>query len=55
MGGATFLVKAEDMMNLEDFVTLLICCPESLLDPFVGVGAAQFISQPASVFLEAYV
>lgn len=46
MGGATFFFKAEDMMNpeswsSEDFVTPRMCCPKSLLVPFVGVGAAQ--------------
>lgn len=56
MGGATFFVEAEDVMNPEswspeDFVTLLMCCPESLLVPFAGVGAAQLISRPPRLLL----
>lgn len=55
MGGATFFIKAEDVMNPEswspeDFVTLLMCCPESFLVPFTGVGAAQVISRPLACF-----
>lgn len=59
MGGATFLIKG--MMNPEscspeDFVTLLMCCPESLPVPFLGGGSssAHFpASLAAFVFLEA--
>lgn len=61
MGGSTFFIKAEDVMNPEswspeDFVTLPMCCPESLLVPFaggLGGGAAHFpASLAAFVFLE---
>lgn len=63
MGGATFFFKAEDMMNpeswsSEDFVTPRMCCPKSLLVPFVG-GGNSLSHFPASlaafVFLEASV
>lgn len=57
MGGVTFFFKAEDMMNPEswspeDFVTPpRMSCLESLLVPFVGVGAAQLIPRPPWLLL----